>query len=226
MKKIKVLLSFILSIMLLSGSIRPVYANSYDRETNELKPIVFTNLGVDVKTANTLISKIEKGEVIDSLNSKYNNTKPVYTQVKDDGTYIERYEYPDGSVKLLKIIPDIFKGEIKTGDYTSGSYWYNHKKAKVIASWGVVTASYYADFSGSTQSGTISRVYDYGISVVGGTFSNASLYINRKNASDNPAQATLKFEGKAIKSFGHSTFYLRLFVPKGSSPYCEFSILN
>ncbi|MBQ1505512.1 MAG: hypothetical protein IIZ48_01950, partial [Erysipelotrichales bacterium] len=88
-------------------------------------------------------------------------------------------------------------------------------------------ASFYADFQRAVGGGQINSVYDKGIIVTGGTFSDDSLYIVRSNATSSlPAQAQLYFTGTAVNGFGMATFYLRLFVPYNGPAYARFSILN
>lgn len=70
-------------------------------------------------------------------------------------------------------------------------------------------------------------MYNYGIQVLVGTFSDASLAIERRYAERNrPAVARLFFTGKAVNDFGQSTFYLRLYVPIGEFPYATFDMIN
>lgn len=188
----------------------------------------FKSLEISDKVANKLTKKVLSGEKLDSMKPEYDNIKPFYTLKKFNGEFESKYLYPDGSVKYISVTPNSSNGaKIIDGDYQRGTYWYSNTGAKVFCSWGVVTSSFYADFSGSKGSGEISKVYNYGIQVLGGTFSDASLAIERRRAEMNrPAVARLFFTGTAVNNFGQSTFYLRLYVPTGSYPYATFNIIN
>lgn len=174
-----------------------------------------------------LADKLLRGDVLDSMKEEYQDLPPVFTYTRIDGTYYEEYVYPDGSVKQVRIDPGVFTGTIITGNYQSGSYWWAHTGSRAFATWGVVTASFYADFQGSADHGVIQRVYDYGIIVVGGTFRDVSLTKVRENATSTlPALAQLFFIGSAVGGFGEATFYLRLYVPKARQPFVQLSVMN
>ncbi len=127
----------------------------------------------------------------------------------------------------MRISPEIITGTITGGNYSSGSYYYVRTGAKVIATWGVVTVSYCANFEGSPQSGKIHSVYDYGIITAGGTYNFGDLSITRSDATcSSPAEARLFFDATVTGGFGQATFYLRLYVPKGSGAYAKLAVLN
>ena len=228
MKKLKLIIISLTTVFSIGLTmISPAFA----LERKEVEKIEFKEalLEVGVKSENVdkLATKLSNGELLDSMNEKYANIAPVESRWISDNEFIERYEYPDGSVKSLKIDGGIFTGKIMDGNYSSGTYWYSWTNARVFATWGVVTASFYADFQGANGAGKIDRVYDYGIITAGGTFSNQSLTINRKDAtSSSPALATLFFIGTVTADFGSATFYLRLYVPYRSGAYAQLSVLN
>ena len=171
-------------------------------------------MGVDEKKVDVLESKIYNGEKLDSMKEEFDNIEPVEKKWLNNNTYSEKYVYPDGSIKSLSISGGYLTGTIESGSYSSGTYWWAWENAKVVASWGFVTASFRANMSGSVGSGSISKVYDYAITTIGGSFSNQSLRINRSEATKSyPAQATLFFTATSIKDAFKSTFYLRLKVP-------------
>ncbi len=228
MKKFKSILLLLCCFAMLTGFTPFEYKNEVIDDLNRIEIVdSLRNINVREDKIELLTNKLLNGELLDSMKEEYIDVEPVFTFTGIDGTYHERYEYPDGSVKQLRIDPGVFTGTIIPGDYQYGSYWWSHAASRAFATWGVVTASFYADFQGSRDHGVIQRIYDYGIVVAGGTFSNPSLSLVRANAtSTQPAQAQLFFIGTATGSFGQATFYLRLFVPMGRNPYVTFSVLN
>ena len=189
----------------------------------------FIEIGVDPKKANELTAKVMKGELLDSMKNEYDYILPTRTIDFEQGIIEDVYEYPDGSIKKVSLIigPEVLTGTITGGTYQSGSYYYSWKNAKVLATWAVVTASFYATFEGTPTSGKIYDVWDEGIIVAGGTFSNESLTIVRSEATQSDeALAQLKFTGSVVGGFGQATFYLRLHVPYGTAPSASFSVLN
>lgn len=184
----------------------------------------FTELGIEKNTRKHLLEKIQNGELLDSMKKEYAQKAPDYI-VRNDGVYEEHFSYPDGSVKVLRINTGVFTGHITGGSQSSGSYWYVWNNAKVSATWGVVTASFRADFEGANGAGIIHRVYDYSIQTAGGTFSQAKLTKDRANASQSdPARATLFFIATAVNGYAQTTVYLRLYVPYSSGPYAKMII--
>ncbi len=184
----------------------------------------FVKMGISEEKAAELVNKIECGKTLDCFSKEYSNIAPVAEEWNDEG-YTATFEYPDGSRAQVSINSSIIEGTITGGNYSSGSKWYVWNGAKVMATWGVVTASYYANFEGSTGFGYISSVYDRGISVLAGSYSNVSLSIVQSYAtSTSPAQARLFFEYSSIGNAVNSTLYLRLFVPYNGSPYARLSI--
>lgn len=182
--------------------------------------------GVDIDKVDILIEKLESGELLDSMKEEYSTISPVFESFSEN-TYIARYIYPDGSVKNISITHGIFTGFITGGVFNSGSYWYTWNNARVLASWGVVTASFYADMQGSTGFGSINAIRDWGIITAGGTFNLHDFSIVRSNASStNPAEARLFFTATALQDFGQATFYLRLYVPYSGLPYARLAVLN
>lgn len=228
MKKIKVLLislSTVFSIGLTALS--PIYAlERIETEKTELKESLL-DIGVKSKNVDKLVTKLSMGEPLDSMKEEYANIAPIESRWISEDEYIERYEYPDGSVKTLKIDGGTFTGKIQGGNYSSGTYWYTWTNAQVFATWGVVTASFYANFQGANGFGKIDSVRDIGIITAGGTFSDQRLSIERQTAtSSSPALATLFFIGTVTQSFGSATFYLRLYVPYNGGAYAKLSVLN
>ena len=223
MKRITKIIAIILTV--LSINCTSVFAIEPSISRYEIKQKLL-EVGVNENKVDSLVTKIQDGEKLDCMKEKYNNIKPTVKSWTDTGGY-EKYVYPDGSVKTLSVTPAIVTGSIIDGTRTSGSNWYEWKNARVIASWGVVTASFYANIFGATGQGKINKVWGKGATVVGGTFSGLDLKtVRAETTNSTPAQARLYFIGKCTGDFGQSTFYLRLYVPYNSAPYAKFSMPN
>lgn len=216
-----------MSLLMVLSLIVPVSAQEKIGIQKEEIKENFIDMEIDERTAESLVMKLEKGEKLDSFKKEYKNIEP-YEIIENDFEIVEKFVYPDGSKKIITIqnTPlSIITGSITGGTRENGTYWYVWKGAKVKASWGIVTASFYADMQGSTGFGRIDRVHTKSISIIGGTFRNESLSITRREAtSANPAQAQLYFVGEALNDFGSSTFYLFLRVPYRGSPSAKMQI--
>ena len=188
----------------------------------------FIKIGVASEDVDELVEKVQNGEMLDSMKKEYENISPSEISY-NDGFKTEKYIYPDGSVKVVGIDTkdaNVFTGQLSGGNYTSGSGYYVWRGVKVFATWGIVTASFYANIEGTKTMGRINKIYDYGITVIGGTWSDVSFTITRSNATSTsvPAEARLYFVASAVDQLAMSTFYLRLYVPMGSGAYANFSI--
>lgn len=141
---------------------------------------------------------------------------------------IEKFAYPDGSKKIISIQKTpygIFTGKISGGTKNSGNGWYDWEGAKVSSTWGVVTASFYADFQGAKDLGKIFKVHTPSITVAGGKFRSERLSIVSPQAtSSNPATAQLYFVGEGMNDIGSSTVYLTLRVPMNGNPTARMTI--
>ena len=203
MKRITKIIAIILTV--LSINCTSVFAIETSVSRYEIKQKLL-KVGVNENKIDSLVTKIQDGEKLDCM---------------------KEYVYPDGSVKTLSVTPVIVTGSIIDGTRTSGSNQYEWTSARVIASWGVVPASFYANIFGATGQGKINKVWGKGATVVGGTFSGLDLKTVRSETTNStPAQARLYFIGKCTGDFGQSTFYLRLYVPYNSAPYAKFSMPN
>lgn len=148
-------------------------------------------IGVKRKYLANLMNKLAKGELLDSMKKEYENVLPS-EQRFENGLLEEKYYYPDGSVKILKISAGTFAGKISGGTYNSGSYWCTWNNARVFGSWGFVTMSFRASFEGAKGAGIIHSVFNGSVTPAGVTFKNKSLKINRAKAISNAAaRATL-----------------------------------
>ena len=228
LKKLNKLLVGIMSFTILFGVLSSnIFANEFSK--NEIKS-KFIEMGVSEVNAENLSIKVKEGKLLDSMKKEYENMEPTIVEENADFRYeIYIYIYPDGSVKELRVSrpSTILDGMLSGGKWYAGTGYFVWSGVKVFASWGVVTATFYADIEGTSTTGKINRVYDYGVTVMGGTYSDAILSIARNTATDsNPAEAKLFFSATAVGNFGQSTFYLRLYVPKGEGAYAKFSMPN
>lgn len=196
-----------------------------DSKSNSLR-VELLEVGVNENKVDALVEKLKNGDKLDSMKEEYDDLLPVNEYVYK-GFYKAEYIYPDGSVKNVTISTGVFTGTILGGNYSSGGYWYSWLNARVFATWGVVTASFYADFQGSTNFGRIDAIRDWGIVVVGGTFNLNDFSIVRSSAtSSSPAEARLFFTGTVVDGFGSATFYLRLYTPYSGPSYARLAVLN
>lgn len=207
-----------LSIMFLF--VTPTKAMQTMKLRNEMK-----RLGISETVSEKLIRKINNNELLDSMNPKYDYVKPAQT-IKTDKLLQEKYVYPDGSLKIVtveKLASISLPGKISGGSYNSGGYWYTWNNASVSAIYLFVNFAFKANFEGATGVGKISKVYDKSIITGGGTFSNAKLGINRKDASNGkPAYATLEADVSVTQGFGAATLKLRLYVTNNGQHYAKF----
>ncbi|MGO1652982.1 hypothetical protein [Senegalia sp. (in: firmicutes)] len=228
MKKLIKLLGVIgMSFILVLSLIVPVNAQEKPKIKKEEMKENFMNMEIDEKTTEKLIMKLENGEELDSFKKEFENIEP-YETIEEDLEITEKFVYPDGSRKIVTIeaTPNgITTGKISGGDREAGTYWYNWKDAKVSASWGVITASFYADFEGSRGFGRINKARDPSISVLGGTFRSKSLDRTRINATQyNDAVAQLYFVAEGLQDIGSTTVYLRLRVPYNGNAYAKMQV--
>lgn len=224
-KILAIALSIIVSttITITSTGIAKVYAETTSEQPDIELIERICSTGVSEETAYRLAQKVEAGGMLDSMNPQYKDMAPTF-EVLTEERYEAIYVYPDGSVNTVRAIPEIITGTVTGGNFQGGSYWYSWTNAHAIASWGVVTAGFYANLQGGSG-GKITDVWQPGITVFGGTFADQSLWIQNNQASaGSPAEAVLYFVGTAVESFGSSTFYLRLYVGMSGMPYARFSI--
>ena len=224
-KLLAVILSITISltITITSTGFVKVYADGFSKhpDTDLIETIRLT--GVSKATAYKLAEKVKNGGILDSMNPKYNNMAPTVEIIKENH-YEATYVYPDGSINKVRITPKTVNGTISGGNFESGSYWFSWKSAHVSATWGIVTARFYANMQGGSG-GIITNVWHPSITILGGTFANKKLWIqNSKASKNNPAEADLYFEATAVNNFGSSTFYLRLYVGMRDMPYARLSV--
>lgn len=167
--------------------------------------------GIDSKTKEKLIKKLESGELLDSMNLEMKDTAIISENkiLEIDGSVTEetRAVYPDGSISTRSI---------SDGTTSCGTGYCNFKGRKISATNGAVKASFLADYSivnGSYD--TISRAYDYLITGVGSLANiNLSLVKGTEDLSG-PAEADLRFTGTV--GVYTTTFFVKLQVGNDSA---------
>ncbi len=219
----KIICSWVLLSMVNFTSI-PVFA--YDSNLLHRNLVEsFESLEIKPAIAERLSTKVEKGEVLDSMNSKYDYLEPQIIR-NEPGNYFEKTTYPDGSVKIAKITAGTFTGKISGGEYNSGTYWYTWNNARVLATWGAVTMSYRANFEGGKGFGRINKVYNDSVTTIGGLFKNKTLKIVRANATSTAkAKASLYIYFQGTSDIAASDVRLWLYVPYSGEAYAKISTL-
>lgn len=169
--------------------------------------------GITEEVQESLIEKLENGEVWDCMNPEKTSQIPEgYLNVSIDDP-IKRYEFPDGSFieTKLEIVNDdsISTYDVTGGSTSSGSGYVNRTGVKISASKGALLVwGFYADFT-HVQSGydQISRVYGEFV-MGGGNVSSLTLQlVKAKEDSNGPAQA--KFSAQTSTS-GTLLLYLNV----------------
>lgn len=213
MKKIKIMTVMFLFVTMVFSSYTSIKANN--TEDAKLRN-AFIEAGVKTDKVDGLIEKVQNGELIDSLNPEI---QPIEVSVKSIGeSKVTTSVYPDGSTSEITIAPKAnitLDGEVVGGNKTGGSSWFGWTNAEVKATWGVVNCYFHADMNGGYGSATITKVYDYGITTLGGSFSNVSLYIVRANAdvrAGTTAEARLTFRATAVNNLADTTVNLSLYL--------------
>lgn len=229
-KKFKIFLATALAIgMLTSTSITPAFASSTnvldnnsnvievqneentltEKDKSEVDDWMKSN-GVKKDTRESLIEKLEDGEVWDSMNS----SSPVKVEKLDKSSIKETYA--DGSI-LIKGMEDVPVRTLRSlsgGETSSGSGYQNVKGKKVYVYGGTINAQFYADYT-LVNNGYdyISKVYNKKVVGVGMVASNVDLGITQTKENGNgPAEATLDFEITSIGGWAGGNGYLKLFV--------------
>lgn len=198
------------------------------------------NIGVHAEKIDTLTAKIINNEVIDSLNEKYDYIEP--TSVKEDiyGVKTEEYIYPDGSKKILQMIPEEHTINGQAASRASFNTWidnvwsssgsgYSTTKFKVNGTYGIVTMTYYANVT-YVQGGatTLTSVSDPGILVAGPgvsySITEQPRIVRNKPSSSGYAESVMK--AKLTGDFYSGTYALRFFVKPGHTGYYATLGLN
>ncbi|NEN84133.1 DUF5626 family protein [Paenibacillus elgii] len=181
----------------------------------------FTEFGVSPTTQESLIKKIEAGQLIDSINPEMKDKGfAVETTAETEDSIIRttKVTFPDGSVRVQNVSEPkqtIFPSAVEGGLKQCGSGYCTVTDATVSDSAVVFKADFKASYTlvDGDFNDSISSVRDYHITTYGGTYSNADLKIDKQNESlEGPARASLRFAWTAWNGSTTSTYYLHLYV--------------
>ena len=116
------------------------YIKDIQKNEQKLRSFLKDN-DVEQATIEKLINKLYKGEIWDCLKKDYKDCKEVSTTKSTNGKIIQKYVYPDGSIKILSQTPTInisniskdknISKSISGGKWSSGSGYHAVKGAKV-----------------------------------------------------------------------------------------------
>lgn len=206
-------------------------------EGNEYIREQLNSYGVSQETTESLIAKLDRGEIWDSLNPEKKGTEKT---IKIDN-YTEKKIFPDGSIIINEIdtadatienIPPRYTSPtiggnggssdpglispfatVGGGTVTSGS-GYTNVKGATVKSVAILVNAYYKVNYGIAYSGndSITSVYGYNITVVRGSYSLESFGVKRGTENVNgKAYASLRFAG-TIDGVGTTSYYLNVYV--------------
>lgn len=151
--------------------------------------------GVSSDTQKKLVAKMERGELIDSMNG----SKPVSTKsYQEDGREGVRNTFRDGSVSVVSTTEATPAGDGSIGtraitncSTTGGSGWINYANCNVNIGNGIISLAFYATFERySGVRGKIIRVWGASSSSSYGTITTPKLSIVTEEG--NPAKARAK----------------------------------
>lgn len=151
----------------------------------------FNELGIDEKTQNTLIKKLENGQMLDSMKEE-NIQKTIKKlnrsfNIEKGLNQSEVVTFADGS-KIKYGVRPVNSGikSVAPGSYTVESYWAT----------GTVNYSYYNDYTivKGKDNDFISKAYNPTVAVIGGTFTTPTVTIHRaKETSSKYAYSQMDF---------------------------------
>lgn len=229
--KRKYLYTLFLTFVMVISFISPISAEVVDQTDNIIEELRKYN--VADKNIDVLMWKYENGVAWDSLSDEFRDIKP--QEVLHIGNYTQEItRYPDGSISISDTnlgtkVPfhKITPASIGGGDFDHGSTgrWWIYTGATVKQNTILIKASFKIDYSGNqTSIGQISSVYDYDITVYGGSSSFESLSITNKYASSNkPATAELRFTHTMVGGGYSKTAYLRANIQDRTNVYSTYS---
>lgn len=193
------------------------YSNWVIQNKSELEK-GFDEVGVDKKTQEKLIEKLNRGELLDSM--KPENMKKITKNI-DTISLVNNgpktYVFEDGSravvgselVQPNKLQPNKLQPQASVGYHTIKSY----------INFVVVNSSFKTDFR--TVKGSyndyIIKSYSPSVSVIGGSYKNKKLTITRKNETKNyRAHSELNFDYKYFDGKISSSGTLHFYVGRGT----------
>lgn len=183
----------------------------------------FKELGVAENVIDALYEKTLQGIVLDSMSEEYSNIQPSEIKYYEDGRIMKRYVYPDGSVRVVEIVPGkeicIQPCEIIPGEGTSGSGYVLRTGDKIIDGSGLLEVSFKADYiMTANDTCEILKVYDPHVACVMGAYSGEELLISKSTGTKaNPATAYLVVHYNVTLNAATITYRLNLVVtPNGA----------
>lgn len=230
-RKRNFLRTLFLALIMIISFISPISAEEGNQKDFIIKEL--RNYNVSEENIDALMWKYENGIPWDSLSGEFQHFEP--QKFINVGDYFQEITYyPDGSISISdttlgKEVPfhAITPASVGGGDldYGSTGQWWSYTGATVKQNTILIHASFKIDYSGNqTSIGQISSVYDYKITVYGGSSSFESLTITNKYASSNkPATAELRFTHAMIGGGFSSTAYLRANIQSRSNVYSTYS---
>ncbi|MFE4710853.1 hypothetical protein ACFRAM_08250 [Paenibacillus sp. NPDC056722] len=181
------------------------------------------DLGLSNEVKETLIKKIESGELPDSDNPEKKDTGVTYEFVNSENLKIKRTVFPDGSVIQSVLDTTDANEQIvtpmivdnSTGWVESGSGYKKYYNATVKEETVMVKAKFFADYvlvNGGYP--YISKVFDGYVEAAGGYVNNETppTIDNQSQTSTAPAKATYSFTFVKINGSFSSTYKLHLYI--------------
>lgn len=175
----------------------------------------FSMYGVGEDVQDKLIEKVNNGQLIDSMKE---GIEPINIEsIKNESGLYTKFTYPDGSIKIVSDISSLNRdyASVDGGTIVSSSAYHTHlKDVKIYASIGIVSCFYYADLIYNRDAfDKLNDIYDYSISVIGGTYSEVDFGIDRANeTSGYPAKGHLAFKYTTYAGTSDFTIRLNVFV--------------
>ncbi len=180
--------------------------------------------GADEATISNLLKKCENGELWNSLDPQYKSTATHETFSNENGITVDKYVYPDGSIMIQELSSPITTTEsgevtintvsIGGGTVTQGSGFLSVKGAKVSYDFGMIKASFNADYTFANGAyDKIDKIYDYSMRVIGGSYQNLTFKITKQiESSTGPATARLQADTFLAGNMVGITFWIQLNV--------------
>jgi len=229
-RKLFIVLIAIMMLVLSTFSVMAKQSDSIDKETVKEIKVNLKELGIDDKTSNELINKLLKGEKWDSFNAEKVSKIAVEDLIPTYNDPVKRVVFEDGSVILNEldfsectIVRTSSEMDIlNIANAAGASRAYNkvyYNNVKVSGKKGLCGGGFYADYYiDYAYCDSISAVRDSYINVVGGSYSNKILTLNREfesTVSQIEAEATLNADISYILGIGGAeTFTLKMYVAK------------
>lgn len=184
-----------------------------------------SELGVSPSSSESLVAKWEAGIAWESLTQGAEPVTSATTYAA--GTATTREVFADGSVTVTVVdlpaepAPGGVGPRALTGCvYASGnSYQANYVGCKVHRNSGVVNAYFLSDYTKFNGSARINATYDRYVKIIGGSASDISHSVTRKNStSTQPAAARLTWQVTTFNNLVSGTMWLEFRVSHAGTP--------